>query len=483
LAYESWQHALNVLASGIELNRVICERSIGLEIELKYKYAHCVRELFVTRQIGTLTDVLDAYNATLNLIHHSYHDLNLVKNCFLELAVAFISTYDPEILVNNAIGGRPTILENSMENFTTPSSSIVSSAVGNARTRKNNVQTARAIDAALICLAMAVKTSNAIKEKTLLPGHDDIKNMANINATSCPTFIANDLLAYYVFADRRRVYRDEIEAEVLILAPEFDTKESHQSYDDKVKKLAAESDSSITWIHLLNYQTKLQNLSSMRNLNTLKNGKNRYKYSEFLTIGYTPILKSTTHIAARLAALHNYFKSNLGIYESDCMSPITNTLMEFVKINARKVIAAGPSAKTPTFKSLLENVKYFNGNLSSMLTNSTDPIVANSINKEGENEEEASRQAMDWSYLQLWPACYDFTGTPTTQAVTLVEPSVEVYVEYMVTFNWCKNLIANDLLDTQDEIVAIIAVKDSLTKNKVKYKTLSAEKVNNVHKK
>jgi hypothetical protein len=475
-----------VLATGIELNKVICERSIGLEIELRYKYAHCVRELFVTRQIGNLTDVLDAYNATLNLVHHSYHDLNLIKNCYLELAVAFISTYDPDVLVNSAIGARPVNLESSLDNFATPSSSSIVSSVAFAnRTKKNNVQTARAIDAALICLAMAVKTSNAIKEKTLLPGHDEIKNMANINATGCPTFIANDLLAYYVFADRRRVYRDEIEAEVLILAPEFDTKETHRTYDDKVRKLAKESDSCITWIHLLNYQTKLQNLMSMRNLNTLKNGKNKYKYSEFLTIGYTPIIKGTAQVAARLASLHNYFKSNLSIYRSDCMSPITNSLMEFIKINARKVIAAGPSTangnkSSTSLRAQLENVKYFNGNLSTAMTLSSDTATSK---KDQETEDEASRQVTDWSYLQTWPANYDFTGTPTTQAVTLAEPSVDVYVEYILTFNWCKNLIANDMLDSQDEIMAIIAIRDSLTKNKVKFRCLSADKVNNVHKK
>jgi hypothetical protein len=334
---------------------------------------------------------------------------------------------------------------------------------------------------------MAIKTSNAIKEKTLLPGHDEIKNMTNINAVGCPTFIANDLLAYYVFADRKRVYRDEIEAEVLILAPEFDTKEVYQTYDDKVKRLAKESDSSITWIHLLNYQTKLQNLSSMRNLNTLKNGKNRYKYSEFLTIGYTPILKGTPQIAARLTSLHNYFKSNLNIYKTECMSPATNLMMEFIKINARKAIAgttSGAGNKPTVLKSLLDRVKYFNGNLANCLNSSPDPTAKKTVN-ESLNEEEvvANKLLTDWSYLQAWPSNYDFIATPTTQAVTLVEPSIDVYVDYLLTFNWCKNLIANDLLDSQDEVMAVVAIKDSLTKNKVKFRCLSAEKVNYVHKK
>ena len=282
------------------------------------------------RQIGTLVDVFDAYNSTLNLIHNSSHDLGLIKNCYLELAVAFISIYDSEILAS-ASGANN--LDASLGVFTSPSTaSAVSSNISGNKSKRNNVQAARAIDGALTALALAVKTSNAIKAKTLLPGHDEIKNMTNINALRCPNFIANDLLAYYIFADRKRTFRDDIEAEILILAPEFDSKLVHQTYDNKVTMLAHESDSSITWIHLLNYQTKLQNLSSMRNLNTLKNGKNRYKYSEFLTIGYTPILKGTPQIAARLISLHNYFKTNLGIYKSDCMTPITNIITEFIKV-------------------------------------------------------------------------------------------------------------------------------------------------------
>ena len=135
-----------------------------------------------------------------------------------------------------------------------------------------------------------------------------------MNAIKCPNFVSSDLLGYYVHAERRRVYRDEIEREVLSLAPEFDIKPAYKTYDDKVGLLEAESDKSITWIHLLNYQSKMQNINSMRNLNTLKNGKNRYKYSEFYTIGFTPILKSAHLMSARLSELNMYLKAHLDIY-------------------------------------------------------------------------------------------------------------------------------------------------------------------------
>jgi hypothetical protein len=94
----AWQHALTVLGSGFELNKVICERSLNLEIELSYKYAFCVKELFTTKQLGTLNDVVEAFGYTINLVHNSTHDLNIVKNCYLEIAVAFIATFDASVI-------------------------------------------------------------------------------------------------------------------------------------------------------------------------------------------------------------------------------------------------------------------------------------------------------------------------------------------------------------------------------------------------
>lgn len=518
--FRSWQHALSVLASALELNKVICYRSIGLEAELKYKYAHCLRQLFTTRQIGTLIDVFDAYNSALNLICNSYHDLGQIKSCFQELAIAFISVYDVDILSSNVGHNRPSgpsqLLNSSLDSFQTNQSNISSSnlSLATRQAKKNAVQASRAVDGALVALSLAIRTANAIKEKTLLPGHDEIKSMTQMNAINSPQFIGNDLLAYYIFADRKRVFRDNIEAEVLLLAPEFDVKQTCTTYDDKVclkfnlvlylmhlklhkiRMLEAESNSSLTWIHLLNYQTKLQNLSSMRNLNTLKNGKNRSKYSEYLTIGYSPVIKSITQLEARLYSVHSYFKNNLEIYKRECCSPVNHTIMEFIKVNARKVVAAatlGNKSATVSnqisIKSLLENVRAFNGNLGTNMTDVQPTKKKVSYEHETRHESDMTsststlKQVNDWSYLQSWPPNYDHLNIPTTQTVNLVEPTIDQFVDYMITFNWYKSLIVNDYLESQDELIGILAIRDSLTKNKIKFRCLSAERVTEIHKK
>jgi hypothetical protein len=90
-------HALNVLCNTIELNKVISERSVYLELELNYKYAYCVRELFVKYQLVSLNDVCDAYVNTIHLAQSSTHDLNLIRNCYAELAVALVSLFDSTV--------------------------------------------------------------------------------------------------------------------------------------------------------------------------------------------------------------------------------------------------------------------------------------------------------------------------------------------------------------------------------------------------
>ena len=133
-------------------------------------------------------------------------------------------------------------------------------------------------------------------------------------------------------ADRKKVYRDEIEAEVLSLAPEFgDLKElNNKTYDEKVKALEVASNQSITWVHLLNYQSKLQHINSMRNLNTLKNGRNRNKLSDLYTIGLTPSIKNTHYMTLRLTGLNTHMKRHLPIYKTECQAPLP--VSDFFKV-------------------------------------------------------------------------------------------------------------------------------------------------------
>ncbi len=52
-----------------------------------------------------------------------------------------------------------------------------------------------------------------MREKMLLPGHKSLRGLDTMNALNSPCFVSNDLIGYYVHAERKRIYRDEIEKE------------------------------------------------------------------------------------------------------------------------------------------------------------------------------------------------------------------------------------------------------------------------------
>lgn len=449
-----WEHSLNVLGSAIEINKVISERSLNLEIELFYKYSYCMKQLFVSRKIGTLNDVVDSYGHTINLIQKSVHDLYLIKQCYLEIAVLFIFSFDPTINLDS----------NKIETNQTPASK------------------SRAIEAALAALAFAVDTTHSMKEKMLLTGNEQLKNMASTNICDCPIFISNDLVANHVFAERKRLYRDVIEEEVLSLAPEFEIVKEYKSYDDKADLLSSLSDKYITWIHVLNYQKKLQSISTMRNLNTLRNGNKRFIYSDIFTIGLTPIFLNSHLIASRLCQTNTFLKNRLEIYTKSCQAK--EPIAEFFHNSARKLNAPINSSKSLiNLPAILKYVKVYNENISnniSLAKNDLEDIVE-SLNLARSKQEQTV--GTDWSYLQTWPANFNYSNINNSKVNENI--SYDSLFDYVLTMNWHKHLmfVNDETGDEDDKIICIIGLRDKLTSNKIKFKFFSAGKIIEIHEK
>lgn len=126
-------------------------------------------------KISTLNDVMDAFNYTIFLAFNSTHCLATMKQCYLEVAIVFISVFEPSIIYFNSM------------------KELVKSMMKNAL-NKNSPQYKKAAEAALTSLEFAIKCSNAMKEKMLLPGHKAIKAMKSINVTDGPMYVASDLL-------------------------------------------------------------------------------------------------------------------------------------------------------------------------------------------------------------------------------------------------------------------------------------------------
>jgi len=437
---------------------VISERSINLEIELYYKQAYCLKELFTKHKLCSLLDVVEGYNCTINLAYNSSHDLAIIKNSYLELAVVFISVYEPTIGYVNA-----------PKEFKVFQTSFNWMQLSSTASKKKNPEYMISNEAALTAFNYLMKCFQAIKARTLLPGHQSIKDIAQMRVEDIPLFVANDLLGNYVLAERGRVYRDEIEREVLELMPELEAKAPCLNYEQKLAKLRDESANSITWIDLLNYQTKMQHMNSMKNLNMLRLGRNRFKFADLYTIGSTPVIKNVHFISARLHELNKKLILNLEPYRSDCLAPILN-LTYFkgaaVELSSHKEL----NLKVESLKSY---VKYYNRNL------------AIDLNNRKAYSDSLKVEEFEWTYLQEYPANYNFLNENNIGNQGLVEDD-SIPTNNLLNFIWYKSLVVceSDLVKNTVTITGIITYKDfSSNENCLRFKILSAELVEEIHEK
>lgn len=462
LTNKYFEDASLVFNGALQLNKVITERSLSLEIELKYKYSRCLRELFKKREIS-LRDVVESYLETIDLIYGSTHDLGLIKNCYLELSMAFIHLVD--------------------DTWSTLSTASATPSTASSRSRRTTTTQSKAIEGALICLTLATKASQSTKEKMLLPGHSALKQMDTLITQNSPLFVANDILAYYVLAERKPVYKNEIEEEILTLAPEFAPKETYQTYDDNFNKLKNESDSTITWIHLLNYQIKLQRISSMRNLNQLANGKNRFRFSELYTIGFTPIFNNERQISSRLYYLNKYMSENLSIYASECLAEYP--LVEYLRKMASKATSSAYIVKD--FRYILDELKLYEGNLGKTERkpvsiqeqgDSQHPVIEEN---QHENEQE-NENTIEWSNLKIYPLNFN-PSVKEKQTNRYASDSSQILTQ-LVTINWYKDVLSFNFnsVSSIELITCSIGIKDT-KEHQIRLKLLSADKLHDVHNK
>ena len=172
--------------------------------------------------------------------------------------------------------------------------------------------------------------------------------------------------------------------------------------------------------------------------------------------------------------------------------PIT----EFFRIYARKSTPSQAKSSLD-LKKLRENIRVFNANLAT----STCVAPAATVEKEEEKEKEnppsqmsnkissavstVAETASGWSYLQQWPANYNYAH-PAVQTVRINDSiTSDAFVDFVLTLNWYKNLVVSDenLQKSADTITVICAVKDPLTSNKLKFKMVYSDKVQEIHEK
>lgn len=219
----------------------------------------------------------------------------------------------------------------------------------------------------------------------------------------------------------------------------------------------------------------------MRNLNTLRNGLNRFRFSEFYTIGLTPVLKNSHVTSSRLYELNTFLKSSLPVYKSDTQAQPLIT--EYFRIAARR---CNPARVGSSIKKTMSNyVRTFTQNVSHNLSVNT---AASNHHETTTRESTAhalqnSSRLLDFSYLQQWPPNFDYFNSSTIVTSQKINESttLDSFVEFALSFNWYKSLAPVNPQDDDFQVMALIGVKDSLSNPKVKSRNLPAKLVIEIH--
>lgn len=169
--------------------------------------------------------------------------------------------------------------------------------------------------------------------------------------------------------------------------------------DEKSQLIANEASKCLTWVHVLNYQKKLQFISSMHNLNGLKNGLNRFKFSEFYTIGQSLILPCNSHasISIRQYELNNYLKNSLPLYKLDAQAP--PLISEYFELCTRKCETFRNASLSDAIKKTFY-VRRFEQYLSNCLKRNSP--------QEKESFSTNNSRINNFYYLQKWPPNFDY---------------------------------------------------------------------------
>ena len=173
-------------------------------------------------------------------------------------------------------------------------------------------------------------------------------------------------------------------------------------------------------------------------------------------------------MSARLYELNGFIKKQITDYETACQAPTPNSGM--FKSILLKV------TETKQDNRPLNNVN-FKANLSALLTNESlfdkehvekQKSDRKKNEKPKQEKQEKPNLIFDWSYLQIYPANFDYMN----QINDLNDQSIN-----LVSLIWYKPLNVNDNLH-DDKMVAIAAIKTCELDIEIKLKPLSAEKVN-----
>ena len=94
-----------------------------------------------------------------------------------------------------------------------------------------------------------------------------------------------------------------------------------------------------------------------------------------------------------------------------------------------------------------------------------------------------NEKGFEWLYLQDFPANYSISVSDPVSTVTKNGDNSDLPINNLLNFSWYKCLVVDeeDLVKSTGKLTGIITYKNANNKNKLKFKILSGDLVEEIH--
>ncbi|CAF0806977.1 unnamed protein product [Adineta steineri] len=380
-----FENAQTLFRQCLTLNRIIVERYINIDYECLLHLARIgrlqTRTTLTTTTVPLKTIVQKLINA-IRLCYLSTSDSQFIQTCYFELAIILLEYSRVPVDDTRKLSIKSVPLTRSTEQVKQRQMKSRSSvAAVNSNTQRQQQQ--QPIKQAA---AMAIRTATQMainqKQRVQLPGLAE--EFTDTIETHWPTYLAGDIIGYFVFPERRRVFKTEAEREILTLAPHFEAKSLPESFDSKLDRLNSIASEDLTWLHLLNYQNVVAKRIDNRQL--LSFDCDSVGRSNLFFLHVFPRLAGVTQT---LQSLSHYFTQCVPIYPSEIYN---QNILQSISSSTDKL----PNRASVSSARTMRSTQSYSNELTSDDLRHCPNINLNMLSKELTDEQLNTRFSLAW---------------------------------------------------------------------------------------
>ncbi|CAF0864674.1 unnamed protein product [Adineta ricciae] len=314
-----FENAQTLFRQCLTLNQTLVERYVNIDCECLLHLARIGRlqkriSLTSTMTIPLKTVVKYLLDA-IRLCYFSTNDGEFIQTCYFELAIVLLEYTRTSVDGARKLSVKSLPLAKSQDLLVSskqPQMKLRASVAvsNNINTTEQQQQQQQIKQAASIAIHAATQMAVNQKQRVQLPGLAE--EFSETDEIHWPTYLAADIIGYFIFPERRRIFKSAAEKEVLTLAPHFEAKLLPESFDAKLDRLNLAATQDLTWLHLLNYQNNVAKRLDNRQLLSLDCDAVGRSNLFFLHI-----FPRFVGVTQALQSLYQYSSQCMSIYPSD----------------------------------------------------------------------------------------------------------------------------------------------------------------------